>query len=547
MNEKIESQLPDAVDVIVVGSGSAALSAALKSAVEGLSVLILEKSPWLGGTSAMSGAGTWIPANHHMLQAGLDDDAQQAAQYLQACAPDGWEHETPLLQAFANEAAPMLAFVEQHTPLRFEIIPEPDPFTELPGGKALGRMLSPTPLSRRLLGRWKNQLRGSTLPHRFSYGDNFRHDLYHDPVRSGIALAPTLIKRMARDEWGQGSALVIGLLKGCLDHGCRIFTEARVANLCPDHDLRVNAVEVDFQGSLRRVNARQAVVLASGGFEWDASRLQTHFPGPTGLLGSPRSNTGDAHRMAEAVGAHLDRMDQANIYPVLPTHYEGHLHGLPITFQATPHAIVVNAGAQRFCSEYDFNLGEALDRRDTLTGEPVNLPAWLIGDSRFLQSSPALRWYGGKDPNWLIKAGTLNELAEKTGLSADALTQTVARWNGFCAQGQDTDFARGANAWERYKSGSDQTNLALGTLERGPFLAVRFNRAILGTKGGPRTNAQGQVLRKDGSVIAGLYCAGVAMANPIGTRAVGPGTTIGPCLTWGYICAQTISRRASQG
>src|ERR1700712_1077880 len=138
MKETVESRLPDAVDVIVVGSGSAALSAALTSAVQGFSVLILEKSRWLGGTSAMSGAGTWIPANHHMLAAGLDDDAQQAGDYLRASAPDGWEREIPLLQAFADEAAPMLSFLEQHTPLRFEIIPEPDPFTERPGGKSLG-------------------------------------------------------------------------------------------------------------------------------------------------------------------------------------------------------------------------------------------------------------------------------------------------------------------------------------------------------------------------------------------------------------------------
>ena len=249
--------------------------------------------------------------------------------------------------------------------------------------------------------------------------------------------------------------------------------------------------------------------------------------------------------MAEAVGAHLDRMDQANIYPVLPTVYEGHLHGLPITFQATPHAIVVNRHAQRFCSEYDFNLGEALDRRDPLTGAVVNLPAWLIADSRFLQSSPALRWYGAKDPKWLVRAPSIRALAERIGLVPEALAETVERWNGFCAQGHDDDFVRGENTWERYKSGrvdGKQTNQALGAVERGAFIAVRFNRAILGTKGGPRTNPFGQVLRKDGSVIAGLYCAGVAMANPIGTRAVGPGTTIGPCLTWGYICAQTISQ-----
>jgi 3-oxosteroid 1-dehydrogenase len=151
------------------------------------------------------------------------------------------------------------------------------------------------------------------------------------------------------------------------------------------------------------------------------------------------------------------------------------------------------------------------------------------------------RWYARKDPTWLIRADTLDELAERIRVPVDALTETIARFNSFCAGGHDPDFHRGEGAWERFKAGSPGG--ALGTVEQAPFYAMPLNRSILGTKGGARTDAKGQVLRPDGSVISGLFAAGLAMANPIGTRAVGPGTTIGPNLTWGFICAETMLAR----
>src|SRR5689334_5099610 len=95
----------DAADVVVIGSGSAAATAALTAAKKGASVLILEKSDKLGGTSAMSGAGTWVPANHHMRRAGLDDSPADTLTYLRATAPDGWaETEDELWEAFARNA-----------------------------------------------------------------------------------------------------------------------------------------------------------------------------------------------------------------------------------------------------------------------------------------------------------------------------------------------------------------------------------------------------------------------------------------------------------
>ena len=150
------------------------------------------------------------------------------------------------------------------------------------------------------------------------------------------------------------------------------------------------------------------------------------------------------------------------------------------------------------------------------------------------------RWYARHEPRWIIKAPTLEALAEQIGLPADALIATVSRFNGFCAQGKDADFARGESLWEMKKFGGPASQLK--PIERPPFVAISFNRSILGTKGGVRTNAKGQALRQDGSVIPGLYAAGLTMANPIGTRALGAGTTLGPNLTWGFICAEALLR-----
>jgi 3-oxosteroid 1-dehydrogenase len=532
-----------ACDVLVVGSGSAALTAALATAAGRLAVVILEKSDKLGGTSAMSGAGTWVPANHHARTAGLDDSPEEALAYLRSTAPPGWQAtEDALWQSFVRNAPDMLRFVETHTPLRFALTREPDPLSEHPGAKARGRMLSPRPLSRWLIGRYAKHLRGSTLPQVYTYQEAVETDLYHHPIRVGLSLAPRLVWRWLTNSAGKGTALITGLLRGCLDHGCRIERETRAVALLTDEAGAVTGAVVEKRGRQRRYLARRGVVLATGGFEWNDALFARHFPGPLDFRASPRTNEGDGHRMAEAVGADLAHMDQANISPNIPTRYEGRLHGMPVPFHGEPNAILVNRHGQRFVDEMRFNIGEVLDARDPGTGLPVHLPAWLISDARMLRNSPIVRWFSRHDRKWLVEAPTLPALAERVGLPPAALEATVARFNEMCRIGQDLDFHRG-HANQAHTAVDRRKHEGLAAIERAPFIAMPFNRSILATKGGPRTNEHGEVLRPDGSVITGLYCAGVAMANPIGTRAVSAGTTIGPNMTWGYICARRILSR----
>jgi 3-oxosteroid 1-dehydrogenase len=529
----------DSCDFLVIGSGSAALSAALRAAKGGLSVHVVEKTPYLGGTSAMSGAGIWAPANHVAGAAGVEDTPEEGLAYIRATAPDGWgETEDVLWQAFVNSAPPAMKFIEDNTPLQFVFTTQPDPFREYPGGKLLGRQISVKPLSRWRIGPLRRRVRRTTAVHLLSYTEMISYDPYHHPIRAALRLWPTLLWRIVTDTRGQGNAMVTGLVRGCLDAGVTFHLNTRAVELEQDGNGRVVGARVEKNGQRRTISARHGLLLATGGFEWNDALRDRHFPGGIRFLASPAANAGDGQAMAEASGARLDHMDQANIYPCLPTVYEGRRTGLPFTFTAEKHAILVDCNGRRFVSENDFNIGERIDERDPVTGKPLRLPVWLIGDKRFLRQSIPFRWFARKQKGFVIRAATLERLAEAVGLPAAALSETVVRFNRFCDEGVDRDFRRGQTAWDDFKAHG--AKVKLHKIAEAPFVAVEISRSIIGTKGGARTDAHARVLREDGSVIDGLYAAGLAMANPFGTRAIGAGTTLGPNLTWGFICAQTV-------
>ena len=533
-------------DALVLGSGAAGLTAALTAAAAGLRVTVLEKTELLGGTSAMSGAGTWIPANRHASEAGIADSPEEALAYIRAAAPPGWaETEDELWQRLVTAAPAMLDFVEAQSPLRFRLTPEPDPLRSLPGAKPRGRMLSPLPLSRWRAGlRFAGRIRGSTIPELFTYHEAVETDLYHHPFRTAARLWHRLAWRLLTNSRGKGTALITGLLAGCRRHGVRIETEARALELIQDEDGTVIGAVAEQRGARHRIGARRGVVIATGGFEWDPDRLSLHFPGPIDYLGSPSGNTGDGHVMAEEAGAALAHMDQATLTPSVPVLYEQHLMARPVPFHTEPNAILVNRLGTRFINELHFNIGEVIDLRDG-GGQPVHLPCWVISDARLLDRLPPARWAARADPGWMKRAGDIAALATQIGLDPEALAATVARYNAACAAQRDGDFGR-PSAADAAASGDKRRRGGLEPILRPPFLAMPFNRSILGTKGGPRTNAQAEVLRPDGSVIAGLFAAGASSANPLGTRGVGTGTTIGPYMTWGYVAGLRLAQRNAE-
>lgn len=234
-----------------------------------------------------------------------------------------------------------------------------------------------------------------------------------------------------------------GLFKGAIDAGCRFELEARAIRLVTDAEIgRVTGVVVEQKGVHKRFEAKRGVLLGTGGFEWNSELFLKYFPGPLDFIGSPRTNTGDGQLMAAEIDAELAHMDQANISYLVPTRYEGRTHGVPFQFHTVPNAILVNQHGRRFVSEFSFNLGKVLDRKDE-HGQPVNLPAWLITDGNSFPRSRILQWFARHDPTWVTRANSIRELAEKIKLSPVQPTQTVARWNVLCESGQDEDFHRG--------------------------------------------------------------------------------------------------------
>jgi 3-oxosteroid 1-dehydrogenase len=525
-------------DVVVVGTGAAGLSAALTAAVHGARVLVIEKASVVGGTTAMSGGCIWVPNNHHMHQLGLQDSRDAALDYIRAVSPDGWHNaEEPLWATFVDQAPKMLRFVEAHSPTRFNLNRDPDPYTEAVGGMDHGRNVSAAPIRIGKLGPWKDKVRASTIDLRISYEEVVDRFFFANPKQQMPRLLPRLLWRKLTGSFTRGRALTIGLLKGCLDHGVTIWLDTPALSL-DTRDGGVRGLEVERAGQSVTIEAARGVILASGGFEWNPEMMAEHFPGPVEWTASPPTNTGDGQRMMADIGAQLDHMDQALVMGTTPVMYEGRLMGQPAADYFLPHSMIVNRHGRRFVNEKQMNIGLAFAELDPETGTPAHLPAWRIYDGQFAARYPhALP--SAAIPENRFEASSLAELAKLIDVEADGLVDTARRFSEFARVGVDDDFGRGDSVWDRNRGGDPRhgPNPTLGTIENPPFYAMPFKASFLGTKGGARTNERGEVLNQQDEAIPGLYAAGNVMANAFGSKGVGAGTTLGPCLTWGYIAA----------
>ena len=489
---------------------------------------------------------TWVPCHHHCHEIGLSDTPAEALEYIRAAAPEGWHNvEEPLWAAFVEHAPRMLAFLEAHTPLRFAPNREPDPYAELPGAKPFGRNLSPRPLRIALLGRFGHRLRKPPrlLRRSINYEEVIDSNLYVNPRRKILPYLPRIAWRVLSGRRTMGNALVIGLLKGCLDNGCTIWPATRAQRLIRRSG-RVVGVEVMQDQRPLRVDAAMGVVLASGGFEWNPEMMAEHFPGPVEWTASPNIQTGDGQRMAAEAEAMLDRMDQALIQCTSPSFHAGDNWGEPALDHLLPHSMIVNRLGQRFVNEKQINIGLAFAERDPETGLPIHAPAWRIYDRQYAAKYPHA--LPPPQPGVRFEVGSLEGLAGAIGVEPENLVATARRFSEFARTGVDLDFRRGESLWDRTHVVDRRhgPNPTLGTIERPPFYAMAFKPGFLATKGGARTNRNGQVLESSGDVIPGLYAAGNAMANPFGSKGIGAGTTLGPCLTWGYICGRDVVNRA---
>jgi succinate dehydrogenase/fumarate reductase flavoprotein subunit len=534
------------VDVVVVGSGGAGLTAAVLARDHGADVFVLERSGNIGGTTAVSGGGVWIPLNHHMGEVGVRDSREAALSYCRRLAAGRSSDE--LIETFVDTGHEMVRYLEEHTPLRFDACALPDYQSEREGAKS-GRTLEPQLFPARELGEWAGRLRPSPLmfvPLRMEEAFAFFTRPLEPPVKA-------IVKRMEEGLVGSGNALIAALLKACLDRGITFSMDTRARRLIQEEG-RVVGVRAERDESEYLVRARGGVVLACGGFEWDPGLWSRFMAVPITHRCSPPYNEGDGLVMAAELGADLANMGEAWLYPGAVIPGEEH-EGLPVSRwvmgeRTLPHTILVNRRGRRFVNEgANYNdMSKGFNQFDPNTFEYQNLPCWAIFDHQYREKYAIMTMTpADPDPDWLSRDDTLSGLAGRVGIDPDGLTETVSRFNGFAREGRDRDFGRGESAYEHWMGDATAPHPNLGTIEQPPFYALPVHLAAAGTKGGPRTNAQGQVLAVRGSAIPGLYAAGNAMAGVSGPGYYGGGGTIGLGMTWGYICGRNAAREAKTG
>lgn len=539
-----EVQLNGKPDVVVVGSGAAGMVAAIVAHDRGAKVVIVERTNKVGGTTAVSGGGIWIPLNHCMEKLGVLDTREEALAYCKALTMGVVEDE--VIETFVDTAAEMIRYIEAQTPLKFNAMTAPDYHPEVVGGKSAGRSIEADPFDSRLLGDWQNRLRP---PNAFAFPitrqEAFgKFDAFYRPWLVPQDLA---VERMANGIVALGQALAAGLLKAVLDRDIKILLDTRVNELIVE-DAQVIGVKAQNESGLLYLNASLGVVLASGGFEWNKRLTEKFIPGIIENPNSPPFNEGDGLIMAMEVGADLSNMAEAWNFPsfMIPGEtYEGRPLSRAINAERNgPHVIWVNRHGKRFVNEAaNYNsIGKAFQDIETNEAAFENLPAWAIVDSQFRSNYPlGTSMPEDPDPQWAVRADSLHELAKKVGIDAKELERTIVRWNGFVREGKDEDFGKGESKFDRFQGDKEAPQPNMGTIEKGPFYALPIHTGALGTKGGPRTNKHAQVLNVRGNPIAGLYAAGNVAASIAGPGYFGRGSTLGPGMTWGYIAGNHIT------
>ena len=505
-------------DVVVVGSGGAALAGALAATHRGLSTCVIEKTDRFGGTSAYSGGSVWLPGNHVLTRQDVDDSVEQGLEYFSTLVGD---RTRPEVQRAYLETGPIVAdFLENTVGIPLEHRPFPDYF-DAPGRSANGRSIFARPISAEEVGDRLGDVR-PMVP-----ADQFAMEMDRSVLDGGQAWIARMI--LALDASG----------------GAELKLSTRVTGLVQDEDGQVTGVVVTGpDGAQSRLRARAGVLLAAGGFERSPELRARWQDMPTADWTSSHAETGsgDALALAESVGAAVDLLDQswwcpATLFP------NGHA-AFTLGVRA---GIIVDSSGQRFANEmlpYD-RMGRAMRERMQLGHGDV---FWFVFDDRSGDALPAIcmpaptREELSKAGLWHT-AGELTELAGMIDVDAETLTATVRRFNEFGERGRDEDYGRGEDPFGRFFVGATSAAACVRPLEGSRFHAVRLVLGDLGTKGGAVIDRDGAVERAEGGVIPGLYAAGNSTASVAGAVYPGPGVPLGSGMVMAYRAVADMADR----
>ncbi len=542
------------VDLLVVGSGTG-LAAALAAREQGLSVLVVEKSCYVGGSTARSGGAIWLPSSPVIDECGGNDPAHRARTYLESLVADSAPQQRST--AYLHNLPATVEMLRRTTPMKLFWAKEySDYHPEAPGGSAAGRTCECRPLDTAILGDYLSDLRPGvmevSIPMPTTGADYRWLNLMSRVPRKGL---PTVIKRLAQGIGGLalgrryaagGQALAAGLFAGAIRAGIPIWLDTSLTELVSDGE-RVTGAVVQHGDKTFTITARRGVVLAAGGFDHHMDmrwKFQSESLGRNLSLGA-ESNTGDAIRIGQGAGADIALMDQSWWFPAVAP-LPGAAPAVMLAERSLPGSFIVDQNGDRFANESaDYmSFGQrVLDLEKA--GTPVE-DMWIVFDQQYRNSYvfaaelfPRMpipqSWY---DAGIAVRADDFAELGAKMQVTAENFAATVSRFNENAFAGEDPDFGRGRSAYDRYYGDPTITpNPNLRPLTKGPFYAVKMVLSDLGTCGGLRADENARVLREDGTAIDGLYAIGNTAANAFGNTYPGAGATIAQGLVYGYIAA----------
>lgn len=553
------------VDLLVIGSGAAGMSAGLRGRHLGHEVLILEGSDQWGGSTAISGGVVWMPNNPGMNAKGIADSREDSLRYLRHITRKQVPDDR--IVAFVDESQRVLQWLHEETHLQLDALEQyADYYPEAPGGKPGGRSMEPVPFDATRIGKhFLTQRRPhpqSQVMGKFGITARVGHGMLVNDLRMKLRVlwlffrwALRAFKRRGQPRDTRlcaGNALTARLRLSLLDHDVPLWLDAKVTELVTEGG-RITGVVVQHEGGAKRIGARQGVVVASGGFERNQAMREKYqrTPVDTEWNAGNIHNVGEGIEMGIAAGAAIDQMDKAWWTPVTRIPKSDKAWVLVIE-KSLPGSIFINRYGRRFCNEaapYEDVVRAMYD------GDAVPV-CWMIFDAEFRRLypvGPCAPGYAQPDrmlsrrlrEGFLKKGETLGELASALQVDPVALQDTISRFNAMSRIGEDKDFGRGRSVSDRYYGDPRVSpNPTMRALMLGPFYAIPVFPGDLGTKGGLVTDPSARVLDTAGNAIAGLYAAGNASSAVMGPTYPGAGGTIGPALVFGCLAAEAAAADA---
>ena len=551
-------------DLIVIGAGCAGMAAALFASIEGMKVLLLERTHWVGGTSALAAGALWIPNTH--LAAGSGDDPEKASRYLDAATQS--RSPARLRRAFLALGPKAVKCLEEKTAVQMRAFPfHPDYLSELPGSSTSGRVLECLPFDGRRLGSNLAMVRppipeftvlGGMMVDRIDIG----HLLKATRSSASFAYSARLLIRYGLDRlrYRRGARLVMGnaligrLLLSLQDRSVPIWRNVQVKGLITV-DQEVFGVDLVHNGRAVKAKARCGVVLAGGGFNDNPSFRERLIPGEVRLSPRALTSTGILQQHAIALGGRFSPVEGSPAFwaPVSARkRVDGSVAAFPhfVLDRAKPGTVVVDASGKRFVNEStSYHLfGERMLER-AMDGHPRS-PVYLVADHEALvkyglgmvrPGAHGIRRF--LRDGYVIQAPTIQALADKLGIDSQALQHTAERMNHFARTGIDEDFHRGETVYQRNLGDPDvRPNPTLGPIQVPPFNAIRLHVGDIAASVGLVTDEDARVLH-DNDPIPGLYAVGNDMQSVMGSAYPGPGINLGPAIVFAYAAAQAAKRR----